>query len=79
MFKQLGVLTTFLAFAVALAVSRNVPSEVTSLPQQSLAITKQSKHQAKVKFQRSLQHLILRQQSFFSPTRQQIFPKAKYF
>jgi hypothetical protein len=79
MFKQLGVLATFFAFAVALAVSRNVPSEVTSLPQQSLAIAQQSKHEARLKFQRSLQQLILRQQSFSTPAQQQVFPKAKYF
>jgi hypothetical protein len=79
MFKQLGVLGTFLAFAVALAVSRNVPSEVTSLPQQSLAIAQQSRHQARVKIQRSLQQLILRQQGVSSPTQQPVFPKAKYF
>ncbi len=79
MFKQLGVLVTFLAFAVALAVSRNVPSEVTSLPQQSLAIAQQSRHQARVKLQRSLQQLILRQPGFSGPNQQPVFPKAKYF
>jgi len=61
MFKQLGVLTTFFAFAVALAVSGNIPSEVTSLPQQSLAIAQESKNQARLKLQRSLQRTILRQ------------------
>lgn len=61
MFKQLGVLTTFLAFAVALAVSSNVPSEVSSLPQHSLAIAEQSKQQVKLKWQRSWQQKLFGQ------------------
>ena len=74
MFKQLGVLTTFLAFAIALGVSHNVPSEVSSLPQQSLILAQQSKHQARVKLQKSWQQKILRQ-SAHSPTDDSPRPK----
>lgn len=62
MFKKIGVLSTFLAFAVVLAVSHNLPTEVSTLPQRSLVIAEQTKHQAKIRLQRSLQQFIFRKQ-----------------
>jgi hypothetical protein len=79
MFRQLGVLTTFIAFALALAVSGNIPSEVTSLPQQSLTIAQQSKHQARLRLQRSLQQLFLRPHRFSGSSNGVVSPKVEYF
>ncbi|QHV00547.1 hypothetical protein [Synechocystis sp. CACIAM 05] len=79
MFKQLGVLATFIAFALALAVSGNIPSEVTSLPQQSLTIAQQSKQQARLRLQRSLQQLLLRPHRFSGSSNGVVNPKAEYF
>ncbi|AIE75117.1 MULTISPECIES: hypothetical protein [unclassified Synechocystis] len=79
MFKQLGVFATFIAFAVALAVSGNIPSEITTLPQQSLTIAQQSKHQARLRLQRSLQQLLLRPHRFSGSSNGAVNPKVEYF
>lgn len=60
MVRQLKVLGTFSAFAVTLAITQNVPTEIARLPDQSILIAQQSQQRAKVKILRSWHDLIVR-------------------
>ncbi|MEB3161412.1 MAG: hypothetical protein VKL20_08130 [Synechocystis sp.] len=61
MIRQLNVFGTFLAFAVTLAITQNIPTQISSLPDQSMAIAQQSKQRAKLTILRSWHGLIVRQ------------------
>ena len=62
MIRQFNVFGTFLAFAVTLAITQDVPTEIASLPHQSMEIAQQSKNRAKSTILRSWHGLIVRQQ-----------------
>jgi hypothetical protein len=62
MIKQFNVFGTFLAFAITLAVAQDVPTQIASLPHQSMTIAQQSKNRAKLTILRSWHGLIVRQQ-----------------
>ena len=61
MIRQLNVFGTFLAFAITLAITQNVPTQIASLPDQSMTIAQQSKNRAKLTILRSWHELIVRQ------------------
>ncbi|MFM1842576.1 MAG: hypothetical protein RLZZ490_1312 [Cyanobacteriota bacterium] len=61
MIRQLNVFGTFLAFALTLAITQNIPTQIARLPDQSVVIAQQSKHRAKLRILRSWHGLIVRQ------------------